>query len=60
MTYQNAPKSYPKYLEVVQKFAEKTDCLAEQVEMFLFLLGQNLKRTVKKAIDKQGQYLPLL
>ncbi len=43
LTYINASTLYPDYLKVVHQFADNSDCLAEQVEMFLFMFGQNLK-----------------
>ncbi|EJG1669797.1 hypothetical protein BWH95_RS23515 [Vibrio parahaemolyticus] len=44
ITYTNAPVLYPEYLKVASDFAKSTGCLAEQVEMFLFVFGQNLKQ----------------
>lgn len=42
-SYNNAPSKYPEYLSIVQAFSQNHHCSGEQVEMFLFSFGQNLK-----------------
>lgn len=44
ITYTNAPRLYPDFLKIANDFATSAGCLAEQVEMFLFIFGQNLKQ----------------
>ncbi|GAA0781088.1 MULTISPECIES: hypothetical protein [Pseudomonadati] len=44
ITYTNAPTIYPEYLKAAKLFSANSNCSAEQVEMFLFMFGQNLKK----------------
>jgi len=41
--YHNAPRKYIRYLEVMQSVSEKVKVKADNLEMFLFLFGGNLK-----------------
>ncbi len=44
LNYNNAPKKYTKYLEAMQSLALKMDVQPDQIEMFLFEFGSNLKK----------------
>lgn len=43
LNYNNAPKKYPEYLKAMQSLASKMTVQPEQIEMFLFEFGSNLK-----------------
>jgi hypothetical protein len=43
--YHNAPKNYVKYLKAMKSVAEKLNIEADNLEMFLYLFGGNLKHT---------------
>ena len=44
LSYDNAPRSYPQYLECIHGLAEDLEVSPEQIEFFLFEFGLNLKR----------------
>lgn len=44
LSYDNAPKQYPKYLKAINNLALKMDVKAGQIEMFLFEYGTTLKK----------------
>lgn len=41
--YNNAIKNYPQYIKIIDEIARKIAAKPDQVEMFLFLFGRNLK-----------------
>lgn len=41
--YNNAPTEYENYLNVVDSVSRKTGAVPDQIEMFLFMFGNNLK-----------------
>jgi len=43
LTYNNAPKNYSKYLRILNILASQIQAKPDQVEMFLFEFGSNLK-----------------
>ena len=43
ITEWNKQGQYLKYLKLVQKIAEKNKCSVDQLELFLFQFGRNLK-----------------
>lgn len=43
LSYENAPKLYPTYLKAISSLALKMNVKADQIEMFLFEFGSNLK-----------------
>jgi hypothetical protein len=43
LNYNNAPKKYTEYLKAMQSLASKMTVQPEQIEMFLFEFGSNLK-----------------
>jgi hypothetical protein len=44
LSYDNAPRSYPQYLECLHRLAGDLETSPEQIEFFLFEFGLNLKR----------------
>jgi hypothetical protein len=46
LSYQNAPAKYPDYLASMNRVARQIGADAEQLEMFLFAFGRNLKTPV--------------
>ncbi len=43
MRYENAEKKYLEFLELIQRLADRIDVKGENIELFLFTFGKNLK-----------------
>jgi len=49
LSYQNAARHYPEYLQCIEEIATKLSVSPEQLEFFLFEFGLNLKPSVQPA-----------
>lgn len=56
--YENAVKYYPEYIRIINKLSMELDVSHDQIEMFLFMFGRNIRDTriktpVNKSADKE-------